>query len=110
MKKIAIITIVVLILGFLTLNFLNGIGVVEGKVTVTHTNETSWQIDYQFDQAVIGIMTGPETKAYHESSWKLPEGFHFVRDESGLSWLEKKDKCKFKELTIDVKTYEQVVL
>lgn len=110
MKKLIFFVIVVMVVGFFILNFLNGLGRVEGKVTITHTDKTLWQIDYNFEQAVIGIMTGPETKEYHESSWNLPEGFHFVTDESGYSWLEKIDKGSFKSLTINVKTYDKLVL
>jgi len=110
MKKLIFFLIVAMALVFFILNFLNGLGTVEGEVTVTHTDKTSWQIDYNFEQAIIGIMTGPETEEYHESSWNLPEGFHFVTDESGYSWLEKKDKGSFKSLTISAKTYNKVVL
>jgi len=110
MKKIGLIVLIIFLLVFIILNFLNGFGVVNGKVNITHTSKTLWQIDYKFDQPVIGIMTGPETKEYHETSWELPEGFHFVKDESGYSWLEKKNKGSFKELTVNVSTYDRIVL
>lgn len=110
MRKKLLIVLVILLLGFLILNLLNGFGVVTGKVNITHTDKASWQIDYQFDKSVIGIMTGPETKEYHEASWELPEGFHFVKDESGYSWLERNDKSSFTDLTVKVKNYNKVVL
>lgn len=109
-KKTIIITSIIFLLGCYALSVLNGLGTVEGKVTITHTDTDSWQVDYKFDQSVIGIMTGPETKRYHESSWDLPKGFHFNKDESGYSWLEKKDKSSFKKLSVNVKTYEEAVL
>ena len=109
-KKIIIITSIIFLLGCFALSVLNGLGTVKGKVTVIHIDKDSWQIDYNFDQSVIGIMTGPETKKYHDSSWNLPEGFHFTKDESGYSWLEKKDKSSFKKISVNVKTYKKVVL
>ncbi|MDE0770828.1 MAG: hypothetical protein OSB25_01320 [Salibacteraceae bacterium] len=108
-KKIIIITSVIFLLGCFALSELNGLGTVKGEVTVIHTDNDSWHIDYNFDQSVIGIMTGPETKKYHDSSWDLPEDFHFTKDESGYSWLEKKDKSAFKKISVNVKTYKKIV-
>tara|TARA_B110001450_G_C17620815_1_gene481150 strand:+ start:78 stop:1475 length:1398 start_codon:yes stop_codon:yes gene_type:complete len=109
MKKAGIIILVLLVLGFFVLNVLNGLGTVNGKVDITHTDKTSWKIDYKFDQSVFGIMTGPITKEYHESSWVLPQEFHFVKGEDGYSWLEKKDRSSFNQLSVKVKTYDKTV-
>ena len=53
MKKAGIIILVLLVLGFFVLNVLNGLGTVNGKVDITHTDKTSWKIDYKFDQSVL---------------------------------------------------------
>ena len=67
---------------------LSGFGTVKGDVHITHTDKNLWQISYNLQKSVIGIMTGPKTHEYHMSSWSLPEGFHMITDKSGYSWIE----------------------
>jgi len=55
------ITLVSLIIGFIVLNCHDGFGSVGGTITVVHTNNENWIINYNLDKKVVGIMLGPET-------------------------------------------------
>lgn len=110
MKKMVKITLVSLIIGFIVLNCHDGFGSVGGTITVVHTNNENWIINYNLDKKVVGIMLGPETKTYHESSWNLPEDFELVSEKDGYTWLKRKDSKGFRKLSFNIKTYSEMVL
>lgn len=79
-------------------------------ITVTHTAEERWTVDYNLADEVLGIWLTPPTPAYHRSAWTLPEGFHITtHPASGLSSLERIDRAPFQQLSVDIETWHDMV-
>ena len=84
--------------------------VLKGRITISHVDKDEFIFDYDLDKKVKMIMLGPQTKEYHESSWRLPATFEITTDEkTNYSYLKRKGNKLFDKVSIPVSTYKQMV-
>ncbi|MDA9946232.1 hypothetical protein N9E12_00120 [Candidatus Marinimicrobia bacterium] len=83
----------------------------KGEVIISHIKENEWIFDYKLDKKIKMIMLGPQTKKYHETSWRLPSAFEIMTDsKTNYSYLKRKDTKSFDKVSISVSTYADIIL
>ncbi len=83
----------------------------KGEVIISHIQENEWIFDYKLDKKIKMIMLGPQTKKYHETSWRLPSAFEIMTDsKTNYSFLKRKDTKSFDKVSISVSTYADMIL
>jgi hypothetical protein len=78
---------------------------------VTQRPNDIWQLDYKLDHPVFGIMLGPPTPEYHAQAWHLPYAYEIsINPQMGFSFLERRDKSAFTDLSFQIETWREMVL